>query len=401
MRCVLGCIVGVALLFPANFAVAQNTLDALVQELNEAQQKHTEVTDKILSTFFTQVDAAMASPDAAVTLYQQARITPSDPPLVLSEHDSESAILNSLLRCGIPPTPVVSEHDSESASEKEARVALDVANLSRLGYALQLHSGLLHFAALFALKPDQPGLQSAWVEWLKSAVPISLQLAPPFDRTPPPPPDLVQAAAHDDQEDQHELHRPPPFIPNEMKGKTVRDSVITKYLGFTGFNDKDQGSWSVRDIPRFYRANILDPLRTKPTPATLAAWDDVIAMANADEPDTDNWNNIINPSLQFDRACDAYLLAPSTESLETLVNFIRTYPTYPKAGDWIKRVHQLIDDYRARRGGAAAATENSTAPTPVSNRNPNVSVTTVQQGDMTIVTTHTNSAPVMNAPPMP
>jgi hypothetical protein len=379
-RRIWGWIAGVAFLFSGAFAMAQNTLDALVQELNEAQQKHTEVTDKMLSTFFAQVDAAMASPDAALTLY-------TDPKGV-----------NGPLPPPVPPS-TVNEHETQT--EKEERSALDQANLVRLGNALQLHCGLLHFAALFALKPDQPGLQNAWVEWLKSAAPIYLQLAPPFDRTPPSPPDLVQAAAHEDHENKHDLHRPPPFIPNDVKGRSVRDSLITKYLGFTACNDKDQGNWAVRDIPRFYRVNVLDPLRTKPTLATLAAWDAVIAMANADEPDADNWNNNINPSLQFDRACDAYLVAPSTERLETLVSFIRSNPTNPKAGDWIKRVHELIDDYRARRGGAAAAAPNPAVPTPAPNGNPNVTVTTVQQGDMTIVTTRTNSAPVTNTPPAP
>jgi hypothetical protein len=69
-------------------------------------------------------------------------------------------------------------------------------------------------------------------------------------------------------------------------------------------------------------------------------------------------------------------------------------------GDWFVRVHKLIDDYSASHGGPAPAAQNTTAvPAPSAPAGPNVSVTTTQQGDMTIITTHTNSAPVTNAPP--
>jgi len=39
------------------------------------------------------------------------------------------------------PTPVVTEHTDETETEKEARLAVDQANLSRLGAVLQLHAG--------------------------------------------------------------------------------------------------------------------------------------------------------------------------------------------------------------------------------------------------------------------
>ena len=183
-----------------------------------------------------------------------------------------------------------------------------------------------------------------------------------------------------------------------MKTKALHDSIISKFLAFNLWADKEQGGWSVREIPKLYRANVLEPLRATPTADTLAAWDVFIAMANADEPDNDKWNQVVYPPLLFDRSCDDYAVTPSTDKLETLVNLIKANPTYPKVDDWITHVHQLMDDYRARHGGGAPVAQNPATPT-ASPTNPNVSVTTVQQGDETIITTHTNSAPGSPAPP--
>jgi hypothetical protein len=195
----------------------------------------------------------------------------------------------------------------------------------------------------------------------------------------------------DEPEPPKKVVRPPPWIPNELKNKSVQDSPFTKYFGFTACNGKEQGSWSVRRIPEFYRTEVLQPLRAKPTQATLDAWDQVIAMANSDEPDNDRWNQVVYPGLVFDRASDAYLMAPSTESLEVLVNMIKENPTGPHADDWISRVQGMVNDYRNSHGLAAPA-----AAAPAAGATPGV--TTQQQGDMTIITTHTN-APGTTPPP--
>ena len=417
-RYVCGLIAGGAFLFQGGFAAAQNSLQTLQQELNAAKQQHKEVTTKMLTNFFSQIDAAMASPDAAIALYAQANTPPSDnnPPEL--EPGSEAALLDSLRRCGIPATPVQKENENETQSEKEARLAADQIDLSRMGIAVQLHCGIMHYAALFVVKPDQKGLQNEWVAWLKSTAQIYPQLAlPPINNDQNPDP---QKNKRERDNNQPKLKREPSFYPEDMKGKAMRDSVISKFLGFNAWDENNQGGntaqaspasasksdpggWSVRDLPKLYRTNVLDPLRTSPTAATLAAWDAYIAMANADERDTDKWNQVVYPPLQFDRACDDYAIAPNTEKLEELVNLIKANPTCPSADDWISRVGKLLDDYRVRHGGkplnAQSPTTAPTAPT----GNPNVTVTTEQQGDATIITTHTNtnSAPVAPVPPTP
>lgn len=185
------------------------------------------------------------------------------------------------------------------------------------------------------------------------------------------------------------------FDPSDLKTKALRDTIITKYLAFTAWGDKEQGAWAVKDIPRLYRANVLDPSRTAPTTTTLANWDVYIAMANADEKDNDKWNQQVYPPLQFDRATDDYALAPSTEKLEGLVNLIKASPTNSHADDWIARVRQLMDTYQASHGGAQAAMQTPAlvTPVPAPTADPNVTVTQQQQGDATIITTHTNAAP--------
>jgi hypothetical protein len=86
--------------------------------------------------------------------------------------------------------------------------------------------------------------------------------------------------------------------------------------------------------------------------------------------------------------------------LEGLVGLIKANPTYPQVDDWIARVHKMMDDYSAHHGGPATAAQNSSpAPAPSTPTGyPNANITTEHQGDMTIITTHTNSAPVNPQP---
>jgi hypothetical protein len=172
----------------------------------------------------------------------------------------------------------------------------------------------------------------------------------------------------------------------------MHDSIISRFLGFKSWGDKEQGGWAVRDIPQLFKEKILDPSRTAPTQATLDAWDIYIAMANADEPDNDKWTSTVYPPLQFERAFDDYAIAPGTEKLETLVQIIHANPTHPQADDWIKRTKQLLADYGAKHGAPSpsTATESNPAPPPAVT-NSNVIITATKDGDATIITTHTNA----------
>ena len=306
-----------ALLLGTSPILAQSSLKTLEEELDEAKQLHQDTSAQVLSNFFSQVDPAMGSPDAAVQLYQQAGGIMPD------------------------PTPVVTEHENESVSEKEVRLAQDHANQLALGTVLQMHCGVMHFAALFVVNPDQKGLKDDWVAWLQKAAQVYPQLVPPPPPANPDPNPSPDGEGHKKKHQQPQAH---PFDPSDLMGKTMKDSVISKFLAFKQWGDKEQGGWSVKAVPKFYQAEVLTPLRTKPTEATLAAWDVYIAMANADEKDNDHWQQVVYPPLQFERACDDYAVTPSTEKLEALVNLIKANPTFPQVDDWITRVHQMMDD---------------------------------------------------------
>jgi hypothetical protein len=238
-----GWIAGGAFLLQGGFAVAQSSLDALQQELTEAKQQHQEVSTQVLTNFFGQIDPAMASPDVAVALYQQSGGAMPD------------------------PSPVVTQNEDETPTEKQARLAFDQANVTRLGTVLQLQCGLMHYAALFVVKPNQPGLQADWVTWLKSAAQLYPQTNVPAQADAPPPPEHHKRKRDDGQGQgpAKSQSRPAPFDPSDAEGKAMKDTLISKFLGFNAWGDKEQGGWAVKDLPKLYRTNVLEPLRASPT----------------------------------------------------------------------------------------------------------------------------------------
>ena len=353
----------------AGFARAQSTLDALDQELKEAQQQHDDVTAQNLSNFFSQVDQAMQSTDASVQLWQNAG--------------------------GAMPalTGTTTQYSSETVSEREAREAKDKANVEALGGMLQVHCGLLHYGGTFVTNPKQKGLQDDFNGWLQKIAAVYPQLGAPASDDAP-----AQGGGGGERRHHHGDAgggggggAAPPLNFSDLKGKTLHDSPITKYLGFTAaFKDKDQGGWSVKQIPALFKTNILDPSRATPNETTLSNWDVYVAMMQADETDPDKWTSTDYPPLQFERACDDYAISPNTDKIQTLVQIIHANPTHPSAPDWLTRTKALLDAYRAGhgRGGATpAVVQNTAPPAPPANGN----VTVEQQGDAQIITTHSTN----------
>jgi len=354
----------------AGFCRAQSTLDALDQELKDVKQQHDDATAQNLSTFFAQVDQAMQSPDAAVQLWQSAG--------------------------GAMPaaTGVVTQYANETASEREAREAKDKANADAVGTLVMVHCGLLHYGGQFVTTPadKQKTLKDDFNGWLMKTAQIYPQLgAPATDNTP------QQGGGGGGGERKHHhgengggggAPAPPPLKFDDLKGKTLKDSPITKLLGFTNaFKDKDQGGWSVKQIPALFKSNILDPSRATPNATTLSNWDLYIAMMQSDATDSDKWTSTDYPPLQFERAYDDASITPGTEKIEVLVQLIHANPTHPNADDWIKRARAMLDTYRAAHGGGGttpAVVQNNAPPAAVTNSN----VTVEQQGDAQIITTH-------------
>jgi hypothetical protein len=176
------------------------------------------------------------------------------------------------------------------------------------------------------------------------------------------------------------------------------ESLIGRYLGFNGWEGKEQADWAVSDLPKFYRTDVLEPLRKTPTADTLAAWDVYIAMKNADQIEPAQWTQIDYPTLEFDRGTDDYAMKPGMDKLETLIAIVKSVPTHPQLDAMIARLHTLMDDYRNHQTSGAqnssVATTGDSAPS-----TPGVTVQTTTEGDMTVITTHTNAPPADPAPP--
>jgi hypothetical protein len=312
-----------ALGFPVH---GQSSLDMLDKDLDQIKQEHEEASSQNLATILDTLDKASASAADALALYEQAGGAMPD------------------------PTPVSTRYEHETPDEKSKRLAADQANLAQLQGIVLLHCGMLHLAILFVARPDLPTLHDDWLTWLKGAAQMYPQ---------------VNGATY-------------------VRDLKMSDSVIGNYVGFHGWKDKEQGDWSVKDVPKMYREQVLEPLRAAPSEATLDAWDVYIAMKNADQPDRDRWDQVDYPAFEFDRGCDDFAITPGTEKLQTLVALIKANPSHPQLDDWISRVHGMLQAYKKQRG----ETEEATAP----------AMTNFVQPDAPVTNAPATNAPVANGP---
>jgi hypothetical protein len=185
----------------------------------------------------------------------------------------------------------------------------------------------MHYAALFAVDPKAAGLQDGWINWLKTAGQSYPQMAG----------DQV------------------------LRTVAMRDSIIGAYLAFHGWDDKDSGKWALKDIPRFYHDQILEPARNPPTAATLDLWDTYIAIRHADETDEDKWTQEEEPAFQFERGADDFSILPSMDKLSTLMAIIKANPGSSQADSWIAQMEGMIKTLKAGRG---VSSSNVAAPAP-------------------------------------
>lgn len=327
-------------LFLGVHASAQNSLDILEQQLNQASKQHEDAASEVVSSMLNELETAYGSPEAALTLYQKAGGQMPD------------------------ATPVTTQNAYETPDEKAMRLAQDQANATSLATQLQLHCGLMRFAALFIIQPDKKGLHEEWIAWLKNAAQIYPLLRQNTETKPAAPRNNGGGNRRRQGQGRGGGGGGGGGAGPDYRGVSVKDSIISSYFGYHGWGDKEQGQWNVRSIPALYRKEILDPSRAAPSAETLADWDVFIAMKNADQPDNDRWNNIEYPSLQFERSLDDYALSHTMEKLQTLVNIVTSNPTHPQFNDWSTKVKQLLQDYRKMKAAAAppaSATDTSTA----------------------------------------
>jgi hypothetical protein len=346
-------VMGVVVLCALGRAEAQTSIDVLEDDLKEAKATHDSSASQLMTTFLGTLQSAEQSPAVALDLYQKAGGNLPD------------------------AAPVHHHYQYETPTEKAEREAIDASNFQTVAIVIQLHCGLMRNAALLALTPNAPGVQEGWLDWLKSTAALYPQLQGK----------------------------------RALKDVTMHDSVISNYLGFSGWGDSDQGKWSLSDLPQLYHDQVLEPLRHPPTQATIDAWNTYIAMKQADEPDQNKWAQQIEPALDFDRDVDDYNVLPSMDKLAALDAIIKANPTSDHLTDWINRMQTLIDSYRqggTKTGllpGATPGTPSSEAPgltptaspgTPASGTtaaNPTASPGTSSTGGATVLPSATPGTP--------
>lgn len=412
----LGPVVLTIVFFQSISVYAETSLDVLEQDLNQVQKDRETASSEAFKGILDQLNTAAASPDAALALYQQAGgLMPVARPAPRNPNQTETA-------------------DQKAAREQENEDAQ-----ARLAATLQAHCQVMRFAVIFSSTPDQKGLQDDWLTWLKSVGPVYPQLhgtgnmrgrrdpnqtttdaaATDTDATPDATTSDSATPTTRDNSDENRRRR----FQQEQGGQgeeqlepignwktmTMGESQIGKYLGYHGWEGKDQAEWAVSSIPELYLAQVLKPLQATPSADTLTAWDVYIAMENADQPDTNEWNQVEYPSLAFDRGCDDYKIKPSMDKLQTLIAIIKAVPTHPKLEEMISRLHTYVEDFRTHHanggdgtGGqpaAVATTSDGEPSTDGGSTTPKVTVETTQEGDMTVITTRTNAPPSNPTPP--
>lgn len=290
---------------------AQTSLDVILQDLKEVKQQHDQAASQAMTTFLSSLDVASQSGSQALDLYKRAGGNLPD------------------------LTPVRHHYEYETPTEKEAREAIDAQNYAAAAIVVQVHCGLMRYAALLSLNPPPPGTKDQWLAWLKTIAQVYPQLAGS----------------------------------RALKDVAMRDSVISNYLQFHGWGGSEQGGWAVHDLPRLYRDLVLEPLRHPPGPGTLDAWDTYTAMLQADETDHDKWTNSDEPPVDFDRGADDFAIEPTLDKLAALDAIVKANPTSDHINDWITRMGAMITVYQQAGSShsqtpAPAAGTPTPAPTP-------------------------------------
>ena len=300
-------VMGIVVLGAVGRMQAQTSLDVLESDLKEAKEQHETSASTLMTTFLSTLETASESPTAALDLYKKAGGSLPD------------------------AAPVHSLYAYETPTEKAKREALDASNLATEGIVIQVHCGLMRNAALLAVTPKADGVQQQWLDWLKSAAALYPQM--PGKRA--------------------------------LKEVTMKDSVVSSYLGFHGWGDSAQGKWTISQLPQLYHDLVLQPQRNPPGPGTIDAWNTYIAMKQADEPDADKWAQEA-PALDFDRDEDDFDLQPSMDKLAALDALIKANPTDDHLDSWITRMQAMIDTYRQHGATRGSVLPGATPGTPSS-----------------------------------
>ena len=265
--------------------------------MKQAKATHDSSASQLMTTFLGTLQNAEQSPSFALDLYKKAGGNLPD------------------------AAPVQSRYEYETPTEKAEREAIDASNFSTVAIVIQIHCGLMYNAALLVTTPTAAGVQEGWIDWLKN--------------TAAQYPQLQGTRA--------------------LKKVAMRDSVISSYLGFSGWGDSAQGQWTVRDLPQLYHDLVLQrrcAIRRPPPRSTPGTPISPCARRTSRTRTSGRSRRSRRSTLTAMRTTTT--VQPSMDKLAALDAIIKANPTSDHLNDWIARMQAMIDSYR--RGGKPRTT---------------------------------------------
>jgi hypothetical protein len=301
----------------------QTTLDALERSLKDVGKQHEQGEQTQRDDFARVLDAALASPEAALQAWSDAGGRVPEPPRL--DPANEEWMRQALEACEAEGV-ASPELSGALADDAQARKRL----FKRAGYYQEILAGYLHsraaqaawahcqllkFAADFSAKKTDPAKDPRWTSWLEGNV-------AGFERI----------SGH-------------PFC-----SVTVGASPLVRRYGQDQLLGKDFKEWSVQGMPELFRTWILDPARAARARDIGKTWDAYIVLNHAESGNPDKWENERLPWLLFQKQADEYRVAPDVMPLTRLVEIMKQHPAHPRFKEMQAITGELLADLKRRKG---------------------------------------------------
>lgn len=304
-------------------AAAQTTLDALEQSLRDLGKQHEQGEQALRDDFVRALDAALASPEAALGAWTEAGGRVPEPPR--PDAGNEDWIRRVIEACEAQGV-AAPELSGALAGDAQARKRLfkraenyqeilrDYSR-GRSSQAAWRHCQLLKFATDFSAKKTDPAKEPRWAAWLADNVP-----------------GFEQLSGH------------------PISGVTVGTSPLVRRYGQEQLLARNYKEWSVQAMPELFRTWILDPARAARARDIGKTWDAFIMLNQAESGNPDKWENERLPWLLFQKQADEYRSAPDVMPLTRMVEIMKQHPAHPRFKEMQAITRELLADLKRRKG---------------------------------------------------
>ncbi len=143
----------------------------------------------------------------------------------------------------------------------------------------------------------------------------------------------------------------------------VNGSVAAQVLKIGELLNVDKWEMTAGNLDGIYNTIILPELRASRDPRLLEYWDMRLKRESEGATksklafDVEKFNQVRRPEILWGRAQDVLLLGQRNRALGEMFNLIKTYPSHPRAGEWVAALQKSL-------APAAAAADAPLAPPP-------------------------------------